>query len=490
MQTEAQSFSLIFSTLAGIAYFMVTVGFAITIIMKRRTVGITLSWLLLLFLLPVAGIGLFLMFGTRRLGSKRLRRAEAMAPTYSDWLNHLREILRAQEDQPSDKHNRVYQLTQNTLRIPAIQGNALSLFHETETIFPALIEDINQARCSIHLEFYICQTGGQVNKILSAMEAAAQRGVHCHLLLDHVGSSQFLRSSEALRLKVAGVKIRESLPVGPIRMFFERMDLRNHRKLVAVDDRIAWTGSFNLIDPALFRQDAGVGRWVDAMVRIEGPAAHVSETVFSYDWEIETGESLQAIRNTYQYRQPVAGRNAAIHVIPSGPGVDRELIHQVLLTAAYESKQELIITTPYFVPDEALVTALCSAAMRGVRVTLIVPEKNDSRMVHYASRSYYEDLLNAGISLLHFTAGLLHTKCVLVDRETVLFGTVNLDMRSVWLNFELTLVVYDQAFGENIAVLMQDYINRSEPVAKESWQTRSPLKRLAENSAQLLSPLL
>ncbi|MCL6270895.1 cardiolipin synthase [Sansalvadorimonas sp. 2012CJ34-2] len=494
MQTETQSISLIFSTIAGFVYFLITSGFAITVIMKRRPVGVTLSWLLLLFLLPIAGIILFLMFGTRRLGSKRLRRAEAMAPTYSEWFHHLQQVLQSQEQQAFGSHNRVYQLTQNTLRIPGIPGNSLTLFHQTDEIFSALIRDIEQSTSSIYLEFYICQQGGQVNRVLSALEAAAQRGVRCHLLLDNVGSRQFLSSTEALRLRVAGIKIRSSMPVGPVRMLFERMDLRNHRKLVVIDDAIAWTGSLNLIDPALFKQDAGVGQWVDAMVRIEGPAAHVSGALVMYDWEIETGEEVKSIRQAYKYEQPLSNEqvqdSAAIHIVPSGPGVDRELIHQVLLAAAYESQHELIITTPYFVPDDALVTALCSAAMRGVEVTLVVPEKNDSRMVHYASRSYYEDLLNAGIKIMHFTAGLLHTKCVLVDRETVLFGTVNLDMRSVWLNFELTLIVYNPAFGQHMATLMESYIYRSNQVAKDSWQTRPYLQRLAENSAQLLSPLL
>ena len=310
------------------------------------------------------------------------------------------------------------------------------------------------------------------------------------MLLDAVGSSNFLRGPEALRLKAAGVRVRASLQVGPVRMLFERIDLRNHRKLVVIDDGIAWTGSANLVDPALFKQDAGVGQWVDGMIRIQGPTAHVSGVVFLYDWVLETGEDVEVFRQTYQYPESIAPDSAAIHVVPSGPGLDRKAIHQVLLAAAYESQQELIITTPYFIPDEALATALCTAAMRGVQVILIVPKRNDSHMVYFASRSYYDELLNAGVQIMHFTAGLLHTKCVLVDRETVLFGTVNLDMRSVWLNFELTLIIYNQGFGQHMATLMEDYISRSQPLDITSWQQRPYLQRLAENTAQLLGPLL
>ncbi|WP_281646703.1 cardiolipin synthase [Parendozoicomonas sp. Alg238-R29] len=497
MNSEPTSLALL-SSFAGFGYIVLITVFVLVIIMKRRPVGVSLSWLLLLFVLPVAGIVLFLMFGTRRLGSKRLRRAETYAPTYNEWFNHLKQVLFPEPRNilEKPKHNRVYNLTEHTTRIPALPGNSLSLYHETDTIFQALIHDIQQAQETIHLEFYICEAGGQIDDVLDALEDAAYRGVSCKILLDAVGSSQFLRSEEALRLKAAGIRIRSSLHVGPLRMLLERIDLRNHRKMMIIDDDIAWTGSFNLADPALFKQNAGVGQWIDAMVRIQGPAAHATGAVFLYDWAMETGEDLQICRQPFQYQPSAAtasqipDNQASMHVVPSGPGIDRKLIHQVLLAAAYESQKELIITTPYFVPDEALVTALCSAAIRGVKVILVVPEKNDSRMVHFASHSYYDDLLIAGVNIMHFTAGLLHTKCVLVDRETALFGTVNLDMRSVWLNFELTLIIYDQSFGQHIATLMEDYISRSHSVDARSWKKRPFTTRMAENIAQLFSPLL
>ncbi|WP_422411363.1 phospholipase D-like domain-containing protein, partial [Endozoicomonas sp. ALB122] len=162
----------------------------------------------------------------------------------------------------------------------------------------------------------------------------------------------------------------------------------------------------------------------------------------------------------------------------------------VLLTAIYESKEELLISTPYFVPDESLLTALKSAAMRGVDVQLLVPRRNDSRMVHYASRSYYEDLLNAGVKILQFKGGLLHTKCVLVDRSTILFGTVNLDMRSVWLNYEVTMIIYDRAFSQTMATLLDQYMQNSERVRLSLWSRRSVTRRFLESLFQLLSPLL
>ena len=489
--TEANTISLV-SSLTGAAYFFLTIIFVLIVIMRRRPVGVSLSWLLLLFILPGAGIVLFLMFGNKRLGTKRLRRADALAPTYSDWIRHMRQLL-AQDKTRSHlaalQSNRVYSFAEHTARIPATSGNSLRLFHNTQSIYSNLIKDIESASSSILMEFYIVETGGWVDQTLIALKRAAQRGVTCRLLLDAVGSSPFLRSEAAKELKTAGIHIQASLPVGPIRMLFERIDLRNHRKLVIIDDLIAWTGSLNLVDPALFKQKAGVGQWIDAMVRIEGPAAHINGSVLNYDWALETGENIPIYNQSLLYSHPADG-DVAMHVVPSGPGADRTVIHMVLLSAIYESQEELIITTPYLIPDEALVTALCSAAMRGVRVTLITPENNDSRLVHYASRSYYDDLLQAGIHIMHFKGGLLHTKCVLIDQKTVLFGTVNLDMRSVWLNFELTLIIYNQTFGHNVSELLEEYIVQSQKVNLAEWQRRSLLEKLRENTAQLLSPLL
>ncbi len=480
------------SVLAGIGYFGVIFWFALMLIMKRRPVGSTLAWLLLLFAVPVAGVIVYLAFGTRRLGTKRLQRAQALAPTYEEWHQHMQDAVCGLNGCPSRRHNRIYNLAERSMSVPALPGNSLQLFQDCDSIVDTLLQDINRAQHAVCLEFYILESGGRINDIISALHGAAQRGVQCLVLLDAVGSRPFLNSNYAYNLKAAGVQVAESLPVGPFRMLVERMDLRNHRKIAVIDDAVAWTGSYNLVDPRLFKQDAGVGSWIDAMVRIEGPSAHVLGTITMWDWEMETGAGLNVFNQNYRYPQAVTNSDhlASIHVLPSGPGVDRELLHQVLVAAAYESQDELVISTPYFVPDEALLSALRSAALRGVKVQLIVPEKNDSRLVHYASRSYYEDLLEAGVEIMQFRGGLLHTKCVLVDRETVLFGTVNLDMRSVWLNFEVTLIVYDESFGQRMATLLESYLQQCEAVCPESWPERPFLQKLGENTAQLLGPLL
>jgi len=273
-------------------------------------------------------------------------------------------------------------------------------------------------------------------------------------------------------------------------MVFARLDLRIHRKIVIIDGEVGYTGSLNLVDPRYFKQEEGVGQWVDAMVRLEGPAVQSLGVIFLWDWEVETGQGIETLKDTSDLKAlPLVGK-ASVQVVPSGPEVGNNPIHQLLLTSVYAARRELIITTPYFVPDESLHTALQSASRRGVDVTIILPEKVDSLMVRYASRSYFDDMLLSGVRILNFRGGLLHTKSITIDGEVALFGTVNLDMRSFWLNFEVTLFVYDAVFVTQLRKLQQNYIEASQSIDSQLWHTRSPVNRLVENAAQLLAPLL
>ena len=480
--------------LLGFIYIAITLGFVIAIIMQRRPVGVSLAWLVLLFALPGAGFVFYLMFGSRRLGMRRMQRMRTLYPDYAQWYQHLAKVIAGRQNivEATVDHNGIFCLAEKNISVPLLPDNRLKLFHETQAIFDGLLKDIEQAKHSLVIEFYIWEPEGRAKELAEAVMRASKRGVDCMVVLDNVGSHSFHRGVWAKKFRLANISVTASMSVGPLWMLMERIDIRNHRKVLVVDDSIAWSGSFNLVDPALFKQEARVGRWVDAMVRIEGVAAHVLGAVVQWDKALETGKEHPSFNREYQFPAGYSVENdgASIHILPSGPDVDRQLLHQMLLAAIYESRSELLISTPYFVPDESLLIALKSAAMRGVDVQLLVPEKNDSRMVHYASRSYYQDLLEAGVTIQQFSGGLLHTKCVLVDRSTVLFGTVNLDMRSVWLNYEITMIIYSKTFGQRISVLLEEYIAQSSAVSQENWQQRSFGKKILENTFQLLSPLL
>jgi cardiolipin synthase len=314
--------------------------------------------------------------------------------------------------------------------------------------------------------------------------------VICRLLLDALGSKPFLHSPMQRRLREAGVELAVSLPVGLLTSLVTRADLRNHRKLAVIDGEVAYTGSQNLVDPRFFKQDEGVGQWVDAMLRIEGPVVEALGGLFIHDWEIATGAVLDELASTHDLRPlPVQG-SVPVQVIPSGP-IPRPLtILQLILGALYAARRELIITTPYFVPDESLLTALITAAQRGVDVTLILPAKNDSWMVDLAGKAVFPDLLEAGVHIAAFTGGLLHTKSITVDDEFALFGSVNMDMRSLWLNFELSLLIYDRESTVLIRQMQEGYLEDAELVSPEEWRQRSCPRRFLENAVHLLAPLL
>jgi cardiolipin synthase len=246
----------------------------------------------------------------------------------------------------------------------------------------------------------------------------------------------------------------------------------------------------NLADPRLFKQNAGVGQWVDALARVEGPALRGLADVFAEDWFLETGEQLERLGPAVEPTSPSAGGKAIIQVLPSGPDAQVEAIEQVVLQAVYVAKQEIVLTTPYFVPSESLLTALLSAAARGVQVTLIVPAKIDSRLVHFASRAFQKDLLLAGVRVALYKGGLLHTKSITVDGELSLFGSLNLDPRSFRLDLEITLAIYNTEFTAAVRRLQQVYLDGSDLLDLAVCAARSRLERLAENAARLVGPLL
>jgi len=479
------------SSLIVTAHIIVIIAVTVRVVMMRLPVGTALAWIILIFFLPFAGALIYLVLGEKRLGRKRTQRAASRWGRYSRWL---RELPRPEPDERSGlspEAAAVSRLPEGLLGIPVLPGNRLEIMDAAEPILRSIIADIDRARHFCHLEFYIWNEGGTADEVCEALMRAATRGVTCRVLLDAMGSAKFLKSPWARRLRESGVEIGVALAVSPVRMLFVRFDLRLHRKIVVIDDDIAYTGSLNLVDPRFFKQEAGVGQWVDAMARIEGPAVLILNALFMWDWDVETGRDLKALQDPAKVgidaNQGVA---ANVQVVPSGPGRAGDSVHQLLLMSIYAARKELSMTTPYFVPDEAITSALLAAARRGVDVTLILPAKNDSRLVHYTCRSHFDELLDAGVRIFGFQGGLLHTKSAVVDGEISLFGTVNLDIRSFWLDFEVTLCVYDLQFAEKLLALQQKYIEDSQEIDPDAWHNRPAKERFKENLARLSSPLL
>lgn len=473
-----------------LADWMIRIGLGLRVIMRRRPVGVSLSWLGVIFLVPFIGAIVYLILGENRIGRLRVDRFERIRPILDKYLNGLNDHAATSISTLPAPQRALIQHGLNRYGFPLLGGNDVELLADSDAAFESLLRDIEASQKTLYLQFYIWWPGGKVDRVIDAVVCARQRGVVCRVLADALGSKAFLKSKQCKSLIDAGVEVVEVLPVGLWRMIFRRQDLRNHRKIVVIDGEIGYTGSMNMADPALFKKEMGVGRWCDAMVRVTGPAVETLGLVFLTDFDIESDGSVGDFEKQGGLRRVEPTGEVFTQLMPSGPGFARESIRETLLTAMYGAEKSLVMTTPYFIPDEPLLDALIAAANRGVQVTLIVPERIDSLTARLASRSQYMDLLDVGITVMQFKSGLLHTKTLVADEQIALIGTVNLDMRSLWLNFEVTLAVYDGDFAERLGALQRRYAEQSDAIDKAQWASRSFRIRLVENAARLLGPLL
>ncbi|WP_145514909.1 cardiolipin synthase [Yersinia massiliensis] len=484
------TFYTVISWLSVFGYWLLIAGVTLRILMKRRTVPSAMAWLLVIYILPLVGIIAYLSFGELHLGKRRAERAKAMWPSTARWLSELKDCQHIFANSNSEVATPLFQLCERRQGISGVKGNQLQLLTTTDDTLKALVRDIELARHNIEMVFYIWQPGGLVDQVAESLMSAARRGVHCRLMLDSAGSQQFFRTPYPAMMRNAGIEVVEALKVNVFRVFLRRMDLRQHRKIVLIDNYVAYTGSMNMVDPRFFKQDAGVGQWIDMMARMEGPVATTMGIVYACDWEIETGKRILPPPPDNHIMPFEEESGHTIQVIASGPGFPEEMIHQALLTAVYAAREQLVMTTPYFVPSDDLLHAICTAAQRGVDVSIIVPRNNDSMMVRWASKAFFSELLDAGVKIYQFEGGLLHSKSVLVDGQLSLVGTVNLDMRSLWLNFEVTLVIDDDGFGADLAQVQDDYIARSVLLDAGQWNKRPVWHRVTERLFYFFSPLL
>ena len=454
----------------------------------RRPVGVVLAWFLIVVLFPLLGISLYILIGERPVGRKLTRKIIRMDKEYAVITDNMRKRYSTDRQQLPVEGGALSLLAEAKNGSPVVAGNKIQLHTNSLNILQEFIDEINQAKKTLHLEFYIWALGGDADRVGEALIAAAQRGVTCKVLLDSLGSKDWFKSTWPSRFRNAGIQVTEALPIQVGRFQFRRADLRLHRKIFVIDNAIVWTGSMNMVDPRTFKQDSGVGEWVDAMVRIEGPVASQFELTFSFDWSVDN-PNITHFNDVVPVSSPPEGKVLA-QEFSSGPVYRDDILYQVLLSAIMDAREELTITTPYFGPDDGLIQALMAAASRGVKTTLIVPKLNDSTLVAWSSRSYYADLMSAGVNIAEFHGGLLHTKSLLIDKRVAIFGSVNFDQRSLRLNFEISLIVYNDEFCAKLEALIESYLAQSDMVDPVKWGKRPRWRFMLENAAHLSSPLL
>jgi cardiolipin synthase len=483
MPSDASGFWPITVVVVELLFKLAFIGF---VLMRRRPAAVTLAWVAVILALPLMGVILYLLVGEIRLGRRRIHKHREIVATIESSTPFVCASVQSVHHRINPAFSHIAVLAESAGGNEPLGGNDMRLIGDTDVFLQSLIEDIDNARHHCHLLFYIFLTDHSGTRVSEALMRAAQRGVACRLLVDGVGSSAFVRSELRQRLGAAGVQVVAALAVNPFRMLLARVDLRNHRKVAVIDGVIGYTGSQNIAD-AEFAPKPRYAPWVDAMIRVEGPMTWDLQVLFIEDWFLDTDETLADLLHIHPVPQ---ADNIIGQVIGTGPNSFTEALRQLNQAMFHAARKELIVTTPYFVPDDATLTALCATARRGVDTMLVLPARNDSPLVAAASRSHYEDLLASGVRIYEFQKGLLHAKTVTVDRDLALISTANLDRRSFELNFEVSVVVYDDDFASQLRFLQRGYIAESRLVEPAQWNRRLLAAKLWHNAAGTLSPLL
>ncbi|TWT60735.1 Cardiolipin synthase [Rubinisphaera italica] len=457
------------------------------IIRPHRSPASRIAWVVVIGVIPFLGIFLYVLFGETNIGYRKKQRVLQVQEKLR--LFDVSDVeVAARLQKVPEEYQMLFRTAGSISRFPVVAGNVGKLFSDSNETISSIIADIDAAKQHVHIVFYIWLADNNGCRMVEALIRASKRGVICRVIVDEMGSRDLIRSRQWMKMKSAGVFATTSMPIGnfllkPLR---GRIDLRNHRKIVVIDDWITYCGSQNCADPE-FRIKAKYAPWVDAVIRFEGPVAQQNQHLFASDWMTHSTQDLSDIIS-----QPLRESHGSIiaQAFGTGPTVRDAAMSEMFVSMMYAARQEIIITTPYYVPDESMQHAVRAAAHRGVNTTIIFPAKNDSRIVAAASESYYPELLDAGVKVFEFTAGLLHTKSFTVDGCVTLIGSANHDRRSFDLNYENNILCYDSKITGEVRDLQLMYLSKSDPVTEEMVAEWSLIDRLWRNSIAMLGPLL
>ena len=478
----------------AIVVFLLLVDFvirivAIIVVPRNRKPTSATAWLLAIFFIPYIGVLFFLLIGSYKLPKTRRERQDEINRFIIDSTEGIERVRRDHPWPPWLES--VVELNRNLGAMPLVGGNSASLNGDYEESLAAMTAEVDAARRYVHVEFYILTLDQTTTPFFNALEAAVERGVVVRVLLDHIASRRTRDYKATIRrLTEMGAKWHLMLPVQPFRGKYQRPDLRNHRKLLIVDGRVAFMGSQNVIDRS-YNKRSNIRRglkWKELIVRLEGPIVSGLNAIFITDWYSETDELLR--RETEPITDEIGVDELDAQVVPSGPGFAGENNLRLFLALLYYAQKRIVITSPYFVPDESMLTAITTATQRGLTVDLFVSEIGDQALVYHAQRSYYEVLLRAGVRIWMYKAPyILHAKHFTIDDDVAVIGSSNMDIRSFQLNMEVSLMVRGRPFVEQMREVEEGYRRQSRELTLDEWM-RQPLRStVLDNLARLTSAL-
>ncbi|MGN6292567.1 MAG: cardiolipin synthase [Chitinophagaceae bacterium] len=477
--------------LSEILYVLILVATCIRIVYDTRTTTKTMAYLLLAVFLPVAGIIFYFSFGInyrkRKIyGRKEISNAtvleelkKATTAYTQDALKHAGTVVQ--------EYKELAKLLVKDQQSPFTRHNKVKLLINGEEKFPEVLEAIRAATSHVHLEYYIVERGEVAKELVEVLLEKAKEGVEVRFIYDDFGSYS-IRRQTLERLNAGGIK---TAPFYKIRFLLlaNRLNYRNHRKIIVIDGHTAFTGGINISDKYV-NNKPGQLYWRDTHLRIDGPGVYYLQYLFLNDWNFCSGESLQPAAFLFPSPSVHKKEDTLVQIAASGPDSTQPTILFSLLQAVYLAQEEILITTPYFIPGESMLEALTIAALSGLSVKLLVPGISDSKLVNAAARSYYEELLKAGVEIYQYQKGFIHAKTLVADGKLSVVGTANMDFRSFELNFEVNALVYDVDFSRQLRAAFYNDLKNAEKIDPLAWAARPVYKQMREKVARLLSPLL
>ena len=481
-------------TLSAVILFVLQIlllgGTILRILLRpNRQAASRIAWIVVVLAVPLLGVIAYLLLGETNIGKKRVLRMKEVISRLPDPADipHRTDDTNIQVDVPK-RCAHLFKAGETVNGFKPVGGNRAKLMKDSNVGIDSIVADIDGAQEHVHLLFYIWLSDNNGMKVVEALKRAAARGVTCRAMADDLGSRAMIASEHWKSMEAAGIKLGKALPIGNILLkpLEGRVDLRNHRKIVVIDNKITYCGSQNCADPE-FLVKAKYAPWVDALMRFEGPIVRQNQYLFASDWESETGEDI-----SHLLTEPISAVEPGFpaQVIGTGPTVRYSAMPEIFETLIYAARSELVISTPYYVPDDPMQAALCACARRGVKTTIIFPARNDSWIVGAASRSYYDDLLSAGVEIHEYEGGLLHTKSLTIDGQITLIGSANMDRRSFELNYENNILFYDHSLTADMRERQEQYLAQSRKLTPQMVEDWSWQHRLWNNTIAMLGPVL
>ncbi len=473
---------------------LVLIFVCLRIIYDTRSTTKTLAYLLFAIFVPFAGMIFYFLFGInyrhRKMYSKKLINNEVLARELKEKLYRYSKQTFTESDAAVQNNKELAYLLLNDNTSPLTSHNSVKLLINGENKFPELLQALQAAKHHIHLEYYIYEDDEIGRAIETLLIQKAKEGVTIRFIYDDFGSRS-IRKKLVPRLKAGNVKAFPFLKVHFI-AFANRLNYRNHRKIIIVDGSTAFVGGINVSDRYINYINAPQKLyWRDTHLRIDGPGVQYLQYLFLCDWNFCADTQLQPDElffprvNSLPYKG-----DKVVQIAASGPDSEMPTIMFSLLQAINLSTKEILITTPYFIPGESVLDALVVASLSGISVKLLVPGISDSALVNFAARSYYDELLKAGVEIYQYKKGFVHAKTMVADRQIAIVGTANMDNRSFDLNFEVNAIVYDRAIASQLSDTFYRDIADAKKIDPLAWSNRPKYKQLLEKTARLVSPLL